>query len=281
MLQPPPEILAVLNPTERRWYHFADYVNRRLKFLSVWWIATFMRFLLWFCGGRRFRVRGQDVLRSFSAESRVLMVANHRSFFDFYTVAYANVSGSVLGKRCFFPVRSTFFYDGPLGAAVNWCMTVMAMFPPILRRPEGRTWNRWALRRLNAELQVPGTWVGIHPEGTRNVDLNPWSFRKAHAGAGQIALAVDGIRTIPLLVLGMSNNIVLETWRNWTNPAKYPIYIWYGPDVDFGDLRARAEEPEAWRLASERCMEAIAELAVALQEELATTGGPPPVTQGT
>lgn len=280
MLQPSPAQLAALTSAERRWFRFADVANRHLKFLSVAWIATFMRFLLWFCGGRRFRVSGQAHLARFTPETRALLVANHRSFFDFYTVAYANVTGSTLGKRCFFPVRATFFYESAIGAAVNWCMTVMAMFPPILRRREGRGWNKYAMARVNAELQVPGTWVGIHPEGTRNRGEDPYSLLKAHAGAGQIAMAVGDLRVVPIFIVGMGNNVLLETWRNWTAPDQYPIYICYGPDVDLSDITEDPDDPTAWRLASERCMASIRALADELRAELERKGAPPPRLSG-
>jgi 1-acyl-sn-glycerol-3-phosphate acyltransferase len=280
MLAPTPDQLAALTPAERRWFRFSDWVNRRLKVLSVLWIATFMRFLLWFCGGRRFQVRGADHLASLGPEARALLVANHRSFFDFYVVAYANVSGSKLGKRCFFPVRASFFYESALGAAVNWGMTVMAMFPPILRRPEGRGWNRYAMRRVQAELQVPGTWVGIHPEGTRNKGPDPYALLKGHAGVGQVAIAARGVRIVPIFIVGMGNNIVAETWRNWVEPQRWPIYVCYGPDVDLSDISRDADDPATWRAASERCMARIQDLAEALRAELSAKGLPPPRVDG-
>ena len=265
-LDPTPEQLEALPPHMRRWYHVADFVNRYLKFLSAAWIHTTMRAVLWCTAGNRMKVHGAEHVADLDKQSRVLMVANHRSFFDFYVVAFANVRHTRLAQRAFFPVRAKFFYEGPLGTFINWWMTILAMFPPIVRDTSGRAWNRYALRRLQDELTIPGTWVGIHPEGRRNKDAGPYSFLKPHAGTGRIALSVGDIRVVPLYVVGISNNILREAMFNWRRPHEHRIDVYFGAPVDLSDLRARVE-PDADPTqadsvaAAERCMDAIHDLA--------------------
>ncbi|MBO87349.1 MAG: hypothetical protein CL927_18530 [Deltaproteobacteria bacterium] len=263
---PSPEQLAALPVHMRRWYHVADFVNRYLKFLSAAWIHTTMRFVLWCTAGNRMKVHGAEHVADLDKKSRVLMVANHRSFFDFYVVAFANVRHTRLAQRAFFPVRAKFFYEGFVGTFINWWMTILAMFPPIVRDSSGRAWNRYALRRLQDELTIPGTWVGIHPEGRRNKEAGPYSFLKPHAGTGRIALSVGDIRVVPLYVVGISNNIVQEGVFNWRRPEERRIDVFFGPPVDLSELRSGIDansEPsqEESLAAAELCMDAIYDLA--------------------
>ena len=258
--------LQALPANMHRWYRVADFVNRNLKFLSAAWIHTTMRAVLWFTAGNRMKVHGAEHVADLDKSSRVLMVANHRSFFDFYVVAFANVRHTRLAQRAFFPVRAEFFYEGLIGTTLNWWMTILAMFPPIVRDPSRRAWNRYALQRIEAELTIPGTWVGIHPEGRRNKNAGPYSFLKPHAGTGQIALSVGDVRVVPLYVVGISNNLLRETLFNWRRPQDHRIDVYFGPPVDLSELRAQLTPGDApsRQLSTEAarvCMDAIVDLA--------------------
>ncbi len=267
MLQPTPEQLATLTPTERACFRFGDWFNRRLKFLSCWWIDTTMRFVLWFTAGNRLRIHGTEHLESLDDPGlSAIFVANHRSFFDFYVVAYAYVTRTRFTRRSYYPVRSTFFYEGPVGVAVNMVTTGMAMYPPIFREREKAGFNRFAMERLNEELRVAPTIVGIHPEGRRNQDPDPYALLKPQKGVGRIALACPGIRVVPMYVKGMSSDLLRETWKNWFAPDDHPIDLALGPDVRVSDLYARAEDTDAWTAVAERCMVAIGALAEGQRE---------------
>ncbi len=259
------EELSSFSPRERRLLSFADAFQGEHKWVSEVWISTFMRSMLWFCGGRRYRIHGADVLESFQPEDRVLLVANHRSFFDFFVVTFVNVTRSRLGRRAFFPVRSTFFYEHPLGGLVNLAMSGMMMYPPVFRDRKHLRFNLHALRRLVDELKVPGTVVGIHPEGTRGKGPDPYELLPVQFGVGRVALEAKGARIVPIFVIGMSSNLALETVRNWLFPHAYPIDVEFGPDIELDDLRAKAAgsrraKLSAERDAAERCMAAIRSL---------------------
>lgn len=255
-LQPSQEELELLTPTARRLYRVADWLFRRANWVSRLWISTFMRGALWFCGGRRYHIHGQAQLDSFSPETSALLVANHRSFFDFYVITYATVTRSRLTRRALFPVRENFFYDRWVGGVVNLIMTGMSMFPPITRSKEQMPFNRFALARLVEELGKPGTVVGIHPEGRRNKG-EPTDFLPAQPGAGKLVLEAANARVIPVFILGMGNNLLLEMWRNWVEPDKWPIRICFGADIDFADLRRRGSRASTQLLASRRCLGAL------------------------
>ncbi|MCB9584457.1 MAG: 1-acyl-sn-glycerol-3-phosphate acyltransferase [Polyangiaceae bacterium] len=277
------EDLAAFAPWERRMLRFADAFQGDQKWVSELWISTFMRSMLWFSGGRRYRVEGEDVLASFGPEDRVLLVANHRSFFDFFVVTFINVTRSRLGRRAFFPVRSSFFYEHALGGVVNLLMSGMMMYPPVFRDRKHLRFNLLALRRLVEELQVPGTVVGIHPEGTRGKGPDPYELLPVQFGVGRVALEAKGARVIPIFIVGMSSNLALETLRNWLSPEAFPIDIEYGPDIELDDLRAKAAgsrraKVNAERDAAERCMSAIRELGARVR---ARRGSPVTVSDAT
>jgi len=262
MLEPTPEQLELLTPTERAAYRFSDFFNRRLKALSELWIDTTMRAVLWFTAGNRLRIHGREHLESLDDPTlSAIMVANHRSFFDFFVVAYACVRHTRFTRRAFFPVRSTFFYEGPTGIAVNMATTGMAMFPPIFREQEKGGFNRYAIERIAHELRSSPTFLGIHPEGRRNKDPDPYSLLKPQSGVGRIALACKDVRVVPMYVKGMSSDLIVETWRNWAKPQDHPIDLVFGEDVEVSDLYDRADDRLAWKEVAARCMAAVADLA--------------------
>ena len=106
-----------------------------------------------------------------------MLVSNHRSFFDQYAMLLACYMGPVpWAKRLFFPVRSNFFYDQPLGIVVNAAVAGGAMYPPIYRQAERRALNDEALDKMVEILRKPGNVLGMHPEGTRGKGADPYKF---------------------------------------------------------------------------------------------------------
>lgn len=261
MLQPTPEQFASLRRKDRFWLRVALLFNGPLKWFSVLTRATYGTWLMWLTGGRRYRYHGLELLEDYDRNTSLVIAANHRSFFDFYTIAHATNRYSRLTRRCFYPVRSTFFYEGFLGALINFSITGMAMFPPIMRDTRKAGLNRWALDRLAAELGRPGTMVGMHPEGRRNKNKDPFALLPAQPGIGRLAVKVDDLLILPIFVKGMSNRAVHETWWNWTCPRDKPIDIRFGPPVAYADL-VNPDNPQASaRAISKRVMEAVATLA--------------------
>lgn len=232
---------------------------RHANWVSRLWITTFLRVVLWFSAGRRFRVHGQDQLDALAPEDSAILVSNHRSFFDFFVISWATVTRSRLPRRILFPVRADFFYDRWIGGLLNGLMTGMAMFPPITRERDQLAFNRYAIGRLVDELSAQPTVVGIHPEGTRNTG-DPHKLLPAQPGVGKLVLEAKTARVIPMFVLGISNNLPLEIWRNWTNPRRWPIDICVGADVDLADLRAGGSRATTQLKAARRCVESITQL---------------------
>ncbi|HVG38569.1 MAG TPA: 1-acyl-sn-glycerol-3-phosphate acyltransferase, partial [Pyrinomonadaceae bacterium] len=94
------------------------------------------------------RVYGLEHVEAVSHERPLLLVANHRSFFDMYAVSAMLFRRTRWPKKLYFPVRARFFYESPLGMFVNFVMGWWSMYPPIFMTPEKRIFDKYALRRL-------------------------------------------------------------------------------------------------------------------------------------
>lgn len=246
---------------ERIAYRIADFYNRKFRVFARIWNRTFMLVLLTFLGGRRIKGYCVGRVADITNEDRVVMVANHRSFFDFFVILWINFTRTRISSRILFPVRSTFFYTRPLGVLVNFAMSGMAMFPPVMREKEKRAFNRFSMDRVLDELTRPSTVIGFHPEGRRNKNDDFHQLLPAKPGVGEIAIRADSdVKFVPIFVVGMGNNLALEGWRTWFRARAFPIDIVYGEPLDFSDLRNRPQTPELYLEASRRCMDAIAEL---------------------
>lgn len=266
-IAPTDEELALLTPVERFAFRLADTWARRLPRFAARWNGIVPAGALWVCGGRRYATRGLEHLATVRPDDSVILVANHRSFFDFHVVAAMIYWRTQLPKRVLFPVRADFFYDHVAGVALNLAIASMAMFPPVLRDPKRRAFNRYSVARCIAELAIPGTVVGLHPEGRRNKSDDPYALLPAQPGVGQIVLGSKRARVFPVFVYGMTNDVVREFVQNWTAPREHPIDVVFGPELFFDDLRARGDRMAIHKQASERCLAAIRALAERHREE--------------
>jgi 1-acyl-sn-glycerol-3-phosphate acyltransferase len=261
MLQPTEEQLSALSRLERAAFRIGDVFSRHPNAVAKV-NDTVMAIMIWSCGGRRIRVHGLEHLAGFGDRDSLLVVSNHRSFFDFYVVAAVLFWKTTLPRRLFFPVRSTFFYDHPLGPPTNIAMSCMRMFPPIMRDKDRASFNLFSVQRCVAELEVPGTIMGLHPEGTRNKGDDPYSFLPAQSGVGKIALDAAHARVVPVFVHGLSNSLGTEFTRNWRErPEANVIDVMFGPEVPMADLRASTARAASLKRAANRALDGIKKLA--------------------
>ena len=261
MIRPTRSELALLSRVERIGYRLGDFGARRLHRASRLWNSTVLVAITALLVRRRIQVVGLEHVHALDPERSVLLLANHRSFFDFFAIQCALFAHGRLPRRLLFPVRANFFYDHPLGVVINLALSGMTMFPPILRDPRKRAFNRYSLRRCAAELELRRVVIGLHPEGARGRGDDPTELRPGKLGTGELLLAAPRAQIVPVFVSGLSNDVLLELRRNWRAAAEHPIRIGFGPAVDLRDLHARAEERGAQRAAVNRCMEAVAEVA--------------------
>jgi 1-acyl-sn-glycerol-3-phosphate acyltransferase len=278
-VRPTSEQLAPLTPLERAAFEIADFFARpALTPLSATWNSAFMGGLIYSCGSRRFNVVGLENLAPFGKKDSVLLVANHRSFFDFFTITALCYWRTNLTKRIFFPVRQSFFYDHPAGPLINAIMSGMRMFPPVMRDKDKRAFNNFVIQRCIAELNREdiGTVLGIHPEGTRNKGDDPYSFLPAQPGVGRVALGATRANVIPVFVLGMGQSIAGEMKMNALAPGAHPVDVYFGAPIDFSDLRPKARMLTAQKRAADRCLDAIKALAERQRRAAAVRDGRDP-----
>jgi 1-acyl-sn-glycerol-3-phosphate acyltransferase len=230
--------------------------------VGQWWIRTATSSLR--------HVHGIERLPPWDASGSIICVANHRSFFDLY-VTTAELVAHGLPQRILFPVRSTFFYDNPLGPLVNGVMSFFAMYPPIFRDPKRAALNVASLDETAALLRRGGFFVGLHPEGTRKKDEDPYTFLPAQSGVGRI-IHKARCTVLPVFVNGLLNDLAKQVGTGLIGRGR-PIHMVYGAPVDFGSLLRAPGSPKTYRRIAETCLEAIGELG---REEKAIRNAPPP-----
>ncbi|HEX2689468.1 MAG TPA: lysophospholipid acyltransferase family protein [Kofleriaceae bacterium] len=265
-----------LSRLERFAVRFAELANEHPR--GKWLQTQFLRGVsyVWVRAGiaHRMLVEGLDEMRSLRPTTGVMLVSNHRSFFDQYAMLLACYMGPVpWAKRLFFPVRSNFFYDQPLGIVVNAAVAGGAMYPPIYRQSERRALNDEALDRMVEIVRRPGNVLGMHPEGTRGKGTDPYTFLPAQPGVGKLALTAQPL-VIPAFIHGLGNNILGDIRANFGKDARgaRAIITVFGAPVDYADLCTDRPRPTLYKKAADRFMAEVGKLAIrekALRADLA------------
>jgi 1-acyl-sn-glycerol-3-phosphate acyltransferase len=188
---------------------------------------------------RRLRIHGFERLDRVPEHVPILLVANHRSFFDLFILGWILMRHPRTLRHVNFPVRSNFFYENPVGTFLSLVFTGGSMFPPFFRSAEKKEMNRISLRILLDKLHTPGQMVGFHPEGTRNKTDDPYTLLPAQPGAGELALKARPV-VVPAFILGLSNSPWAELKANWRRGR--PVIAVFGEPIDL------PETPEETRL---------------------------------
>jgi len=160
--------------------------------------------------------------------------------------------------RLLFPVRSKFFYDHPLGLFVNGVMSFFAMYPPVFRERARAALNLASLDETVRILKRGGTFLGLHPEGTRNKGDDPYELLPAQGGVGRI-IQLSRSPVLPVFINGLGNDLPKQVAGNFTRKGS-PITVTFGAPVDFGDMLDQNPSPRLHRRISEHALEAIRKL---------------------
>lgn len=163
----------------------------------------------------------------------VVLASNHRSFFDMFVVNMILYRHG-FRQRLLFPVRSSFFYDNPLGLFVNGIMSWFSMYPPIFRDKKRISLNHVAMTELSRALKLDRRGAGIHPEGRRNMRDDPYKLLPAQAGIGRL-IHLARPKVIPIFINGLGNDLYKQIKGNFTKKGT-PVVVVYGAPVDFGEL---------------------------------------------
>jgi 1-acyl-sn-glycerol-3-phosphate acyltransferase len=209
------------------------------------------------CTKRLRHMYGIERLPVLEQRQSYILVANHRSFFDLYVI-FGDLVRRGLNHRIVFPVRSKFFYDNPIGLFVNGVMSFFAMYPPLFRERKKLILNPTSLDELSWLLQRGGMFCGIHPEGTRKKDDDPYTFLPAQRGVGRI---IQGARVpvIPVFINGLINDLPRQIESNFDGTGR-PIVVVFGAPIDFGGLLDEPSNARTEQRIAERTLEAIGEL---------------------
>jgi 1-acyl-sn-glycerol-3-phosphate acyltransferase len=209
------------------------------------------------------RVSGLEHVEAAARERPLLLVANHRSFFDMYVVSTVLFRRTGWRKRLYFPVRGRFFYDSPLGLAVNFLMGWWSMYPPFFAGGENpltekREFDKFSLRLL-AHLcrEGEGNVVGFHPEGTRNKSADPYSFLRPQPGVGKLIREAQP-QVVPVFIAGLGNDLPRQILGNWRGGE--PVRVHFGPLIDFGAFEGRRDSVRTYKEIADLAMKKIAEL---------------------
>ncbi len=196
------------------------------------------------------RLHGFEALRALRPPGGVMVVSNHRSFFDMYVIGQTIYSNTALTKNFYFPVRSTFFYEGLPGMFVNASMAGFSMFPPMMRHGTKKAFNRYSLDLLKELLEQPGTVVGYHPEGTRNLTDDPHALLPGKSGAGELAYHAHPL-VIPFFINGLRPSGIRRQIRGNFDRTGEKIWVVAGAPMDLTRFYDQPDGPATYKAISE------------------------------
>ena len=264
-LVPTKEELAVLSGFERFAYRFVRRMNLGAwKRFWTWCQSTMGAGWIHLSTYNIMNIYGLENVEAASRERPLLLVANHRSFFDMYAVSAMLFRHTSWRKQLYFPVRGRFFYQHPIGLVVNLIMGWFSMYPPFFATgdhpiPEKRTFDKFSFRLLTELARTgPGNVIGFHPEGKRNKNEDPYSFLRAQPGVGKLIMDAKP-QVIPVFIAGLCNDLPRQVARNWNREEQ--IRLHFGPVIDLSDYLSRPDRLRTHKEIAETLMEKISELA--------------------
>jgi 1-acyl-sn-glycerol-3-phosphate acyltransferase len=260
-IDPTPAELSVLGPMERFSFQFVHRMNRG-AWKRFWTFCQRTTGKTWIdlCTYNLMHVYGLENIEAADHDRPIVLVANHRSFFDMYVVSAMLFKHTTWYKELYFPVRAKFFYQSPLGLLVNLIMGWWSMYPPIFMATDHhkRLFDKYSTRRLiDLCRNGRGHLIGFHPEGTRNLNNDPYSFLPAQPGIGKLIKEAEP-QVIPIFVAGLGNKLGRQVMGNWTGGP--PIRIHFGPRLDLTEFHAMKNHVRTYKMIGEEVMAKIAEL---------------------
>lgn len=261
-IYPTAEEFAALAMIDRVGFRIAHRMNRgRWKRLMTFFQRHIGSLWIYIATYNLMEVHGLENFESTDVERPVILAANHRSFFDMYTVSSVLFRRTRRPMEIYFPVRAKFFYDNPIGWFVNFVMGWMSMYPPFFREEreaKKREFDKYSVRRL-IELcsHGRGRVIGFHPEGKRNLDGGPHDLLPAQPGIGKVILNAKP-QVIPVFIAGLGNDLPRQIVGNWTGGEK--VRIWFGEVMDLSEFAGKDDRLRTHKEIADTVMAGIAEL---------------------
>jgi len=261
-LLPTREEISVLAHNER----FGFWLTHRMNLGVMKRLMTFFQrhigsLWIYLATYNLMNVFGIEFVERSDAERPLILVANHRSFFDMYTVSSVLFRRTKRPMTLFFPVRAKFFYDNPAGWFVNLVMGWFSMYPPFFREARDarkREFDKYSMRRL---IQLctygRGHIIGFHPEGKRNLEGGPYDMLPAQPGIGKVIYAARP-QVIPIFIAGLGNDLPKQILGNWKSGEK--VRIRFGEPIDLEVFYERADRLRTHKEIADHLMQKIADL---------------------
>lgn len=255
--------LSVLDTSEKLGFRLAHRMNlgawKRLMTFCQRHIGSLWIYLATY---NLMNVFGIENVENADVDTPLVLVANHRSFFDMYTVSSVIFRRTRRPVTLYFPVRAKFFYDNPLGWFVNFVMGWFSMYPPFFREARDarkREFDKYSMRRLiQLCSEGRGHMIGFHPEGKRNLEGGPYDMLPAQPGIGKVIYAARP-QVIPVFIAGLGNDLPKQIMGNWTGGEK--VRIWFGEKIDLSEFYEKSDRLRTHKEIADHLMTKIGELA--------------------
>lgn len=261
-LVPSPEEISVLSATEKLGFRLTHRMNQ-----GGW--KRLMTFCQRHLGSLWIKISTYNLMNVFGLENiemtdfnrPLLLVANHRSFFDMYVVSSVMFRQTSHPMVLYFPVRAKFFYDNLIGWFVNLVMGWFSMYPPFFREEKEvkkREFDKYSLRRLvQISAEGRGHVIGFHPEGKRNLNDNPYEFLPAQPGVGAVIMKAQP-QVIPVFIAGLGNDLPKQILGNWTGGEK--VRVWFGEPINLSQFYEKGDRLRTHKEIADFLMTKIGEL---------------------
>lgn len=261
-IQPTPEQWACLLPKEKFHFRVVDAINRGTLLpplaslynahISRFWVECFVR--------NHVVEHGFDNFRRIDPNRGVFLVANHRTFYDMFTIMGRLYTLFGNHHRICFPIRSPFFYDTLAGMFVNLTLACGAMYPPIIRDPKRKAWNSFAMEILAEVLQDRRNLVGFHPEGKRSQEPDPYQLLPGQLGTGFV-IHKSRANVVPVYLQGFPRSVLPWPVKNLTGRPKPVVHMVMGSPLDLAEELEGPADRRTYLKITKKTMDALAQLA--------------------
>jgi 1-acyl-sn-glycerol-3-phosphate acyltransferase len=262
-MAPSAENFAVLDGVEQMGFRLAHLMNiGRAKRLMTFCQRHFGSLWIYLTTYNLMNVFGIENVNASEIERPLILVANHRSFFDMYTVSSVMFRRAKRPINLYFPVRAKFFYDNPIGWAVNFLMGWFSMYPPFFREAgeaRKREFDKYSMLRLiQLAHEGHGNVIGFHPEGKRNTEGDTYDLLKAQPGIGKVIHEARP-QVIPVFIAGLGNKLLPQVFGNWFGGPQ--IRVWFGEVIDLDRFYQKPNRLRTHKEIADHLMDKVAELA--------------------
>lgn len=272
-LTPSADEISVLTTTEKIGFRLTHRMNQG-RWKKLWTFCQRHLGSLWI------KIATYNIMNVFGLENiektdfnrPLLLVANHRSFFDMYVVSSVMFRQTSHPMVLYFPVRAKFFYNNLIGWLVNLVMGWWSMYPPFFREDreiKKRDFDKYSMRRLTQICaEGDGHVIGFHPEGKRNLNDNPYELLPAQPGVGAVIMKAQP-QVIPVFIAGLRTGLIdgkqqfmgdlpKQILGNWTGGEK--VRIWFGEPIDLSPFYGKGDRLRTHKEIGDFLMTKIAEL---------------------